>query len=223
MFTRSACADRLYSRALSAALHSALLALLLATWSVSIGAAGGADPELVDLGTSVAGRELQASVHLLDAFDDRTRQRIESGLPTSFTYLFKLESKRRWWFDSTNVSSKLQVVAMYNAIDREYLVNYKLDGRLVQSRVVHDLDELERAMTVIGPVSVFELDGKLRLKLESLRDGRSVLRARAELGSSTFLGFIPTTRGSEWVEAAVPVDHLSQLPEPEPARPSLFQ
>ena len=37
---------------------------------------------------------------------------------------------------------------MYNAIRREYLVNYKLDGRLVQSRVLKTLPELERATEI---------------------------------------------------------------------------
>lgn len=200
-----------------------LLAAIL-VWFAATGAAGPAeDPILVDLDSSVAGRELQATLHLLDAFDERTRERLQSGLPTTFTYEFKLETKRRWWFNPTNVSSKLQVVAMYNAIRREYLVNYKLDGRLVQSRVLKSLPELERAMTAIGPMSVFELDGKLRLHLGSLEEGKSVLRARAVVGSKAWLGIIPTSVASDWIETPVPVDDLSLPPEAKPARPTLFQ
>ncbi len=202
------------------------LVLLIGTvgvWSPAVSALGAEDPEIVHLHSSVAGRELQASLHLLDAFDEPTRLRLEAGMPTSFTYHFKLETKRRWWFDPTDVTSQLEVIAIFDAIDREYQINYMLDGRLVQSRVAQDLRSLERAMTVIGPISIFELDGKLRLRLESLEEGKSVLRARAVVGSRAWLGIIPTSIGSPWLETAVPVNDLSLPRELEPARPSLFQ
>ncbi len=196
---------------------------LFLAWSSPVAALGAEDPELVHLDSTVAGRELQASLQLLDAFDEPTRIRLEAGLPTSFTYHFKLETKRRWWFDPTDVTSKLDVIAVYDAIDREYQISYMLDGRLVQSKVAEDLRALERAMTVIGPISIFELDGKLRMRLGSLEEGKSVLRARAVIGSRAWLGIIPTSIGSQWLETAVPVNDLSLPQELEPARPSLFQ
>ena len=165
------------------------LCLLLA---VALLAADASEPHISDLLISRQGSELLLSFQLVNAFDDPLLERIQSGLPTSFHYHVKLERLRRWWFNNTVSRSELQVVAMYNAITREYLVNYKLDGRLIESRVVKSEEELERAMTEFHALSLLELPDV---------GGRLVARVRVELGSKTILGLIPTTRHTEWAES----------------------
>lgn len=155
-------------------------------------AADGSQPYISDLLISRQGNELLFSFQLVDAFDEATLERIQSGLPTSFDYDVKLDRLRRWWFNNTVSKSELQVIAMYNAITREYLVNYKLDGRLIESRVVKNEAELERAMTEFHALALLEIPDV---------PGRLVARVRVELGSRTILGFIPTKSHTEWAES----------------------
>ena len=150
------------------------------------------------------GRQLTVSFQLSNAFNRETLERIQSGLPTGFTYHLKLERRRAWWFDNRLQRSSLQVVAMYNAITREYLVNYKKDGELLDSRVVTSTEELRDALTIFHAWPAFELDDR---PLDRL-----VLRLRADLGAKTILAFIPTTRRTDWAEHS-----LSSAGEPQNA------
>ena len=73
--------------------------------------------------------QLLVSFELINAFDADFLERVSSGLPTGFRYQIKLERLRRYWLNPSLHKSELEVIAMYNAITREYLVNYKQDGR----------------------------------------------------------------------------------------------
>jgi len=85
-------------------------------------------------------------------------------------------------------------VAMFNAVTREYLVNFKLDGRLIESRQLREVGELEDALTRVELLPVFELG-------EVNTDWRLLVAVRAELGSSTILSIIPTHLRTEWSES----------------------
>ncbi len=165
-----------------------LACLLLGTTLGSEASAKGA--RITDLLVTEEAAELRLSFQLLDGFTDKLREKIESGLPTGFSYHVRVERPRGWWFNRTVEKSTLQVVAMYNAITREYLINYKHDGKLIDSRVVKSLEDLEREMTIFHEMPLLALD-------ESL-DSRLVLRLRAELGSRTILAFIPATLFTDW-------------------------
>lgn len=84
---------------------------------------------------------------------------------------------------------------MYNAVNREYLVNTRLDGKLILSRVVADRDELERQMTHFSDLPVFNAP-------EHLDRERVLVKVRALLGTRTILFFVPTTRTTPWTESS---------------------
>ena len=138
------------------------------------------------------GAALLVSFRLDRALDERTWERIESGLPTGFTYDIEVQRLRRRWFDKRVGATRLQVVAMYNALTREYLVNFKRDGDLYASRVVTSTADLERAMTVFEKLPPIEI--------EDDGTGRFVLRVRAELRSRTRLGLIPDRVHTAWAQ-----------------------
>lgn len=131
------------------------------------------------------------------AFDDEVRRRIDSGLPTGFRFRLHLTRDRKRWFDNDLASSDLRVVANYNAVTREYLINYMQDGLLVKSRVVRDPDELEHAMTHFERFPVFALSSIP----PGSKDRRVRVRIRAELGAKTFLLLIPTAITTDWAES----------------------
>ena len=117
----------------------------------------GDKPTLTDFQVSLQGRQVEVSLQLVNGFSDELFERIETGLASSYTYHFVLYRDQKRWWDNKLDSSKLDVIATYNAMTREYLINYKQDGKLIDSRIARDRDELERAMTRINDVTVFEL------------------------------------------------------------------
>ncbi len=151
------------------------------------------EPRITDLRLAFEDRQILLSFKLLGAFDDDLRKRLESGLPTSFTFDFELVRTRKSWFNKGVDSSTLQVTAMYNAVTREYLINLKHDGNLIDSLVVKDAAELQTAMTEFSGFQVFSTEGK------NLQQ-RMRVRVRAELRTKTVFFFIPSTVDTDWAE-----------------------
>lgn len=133
------------------------------------------------------------SFDLVGAFTDELFEQIQTGLATGFTYQFNLLRDHLRWADNRIDTSELQVVAMYNAVTREYLINFKQDGKLVDSRIARDREELERAMTRIESIPAFVLGHDLN------PDKRYLIKARAKLGSRTIMLLIPTRIETDWV------------------------
>lgn len=152
---------------------------------------------LVDFETTIDGQRLLLSFRLAQAFDDNLKRRLESGLATGIVFDFELVRRRRLWFNKTLAKGQLQVSAMYNAVSREYLVNFKHDGVLIESRLLRDPDLLYAAMSEFERLPVFTL-GSWR--------GEVVARARAELGTGSLLFFIPTLRTTDWVEEKIEIE-----------------
>ncbi len=167
-----------------------LLASLLAGWG-SVATAATVEDVVVEL----EGDRVLLSFRLDQAFDDEVVRRVESGLATGYTFQLQLMRDRLRWADKRIGSSRLQVVALYNAISREYLINLKHDGDLIESRVVRDRDELRRAMTEIVRLPVFSVAGLTGHK-------RALVRVRAELGTRQLLFIIPFTQTTGWRESA---------------------
>jgi hypothetical protein len=159
-----------------------------------VAAAPAAAAELAQLQVTVAGEQAQLSFQLDDAFDEALLARLDSGLPTGFVYQFELLRDRKHWWDDKLRATTLEVVAMYNAVAQEYLVNFKHNGRLVESRLARNRAELTVAMTRFERVPLFPLAG--------IRSGtRLLVKGRAQLGSRTLLAFIPVDVDTPWVES----------------------
>jgi hypothetical protein len=168
------------------------LALGLGLWACGAGAA-----EIRQLTSTLEQGQLSLSFHLAGAFEARLFERLESGLPTEIRYRITLQKDRKRWFDSEVASTELVVVAMYDALRREYLVNTKLAGELIESRMVHDLARLEDAMTRIDRLPVFATTPDPASR-------RLLVRVRAELGTRHLLGLIPSLVATDWAEAPYP-------------------
>ncbi len=150
-------------------------------------------PRITDLRIAFEEQEILLSFKLVGVLDDDLRKRLDSGLPTSFTFEFQLVRTRKSWFNKAVDTGTLQVVAMYNAVTREYQINYNHDGNLIESRVVKDAAELEAAITEFDDFPVFSTEGKNPQQ-------RLRVRVRAELGTKTVFFFIPSTVHTDWAE-----------------------
>jgi len=171
-------------------------ALLLAAVVAAPAAAplAAAEPRIEELTIVVDGSQVLASFHLADGFSQDLLDRIESGLPTGLTYELELLRDRKRWWDAGLDSARLEVVAMFNAVTREYLVNTKLAGKLIDSRTLRDAGDLEHAMTRFTALPIFALEPTTDRR-------RFLVRARVELGTDHILGFIPILRTTDWVES----------------------
>jgi hypothetical protein len=150
-------------------------------------------PYLTEPELTIDGGRAVVSFELVGAFTDELFEQIQSGLATGFTYQFNLLRDHLRWADNRIDTSQLEVVAMYNAVTREYLINYKQDGKLIDSRIARDRDELRLAMTRIESVPAFVLKHDLN------PEKRYLIKARAKLGSRTIMLLIPTRIETDWV------------------------
>ena len=148
-------------------------------------------PRLTEPQVALDGQRVEISFALVDGFDDELLERIRTGLPSGYVFDLRLLRDRKRWFDVQIDSSRMEVVASYDAVTREYLVNTKQDGRLIESKVVRDERELERALTRFTAMPVFTLEGGGDPR-------RLILRMRAEIDSANLLFFIPRRVATPW-------------------------
>lgn len=169
--------------------------LLLLVLSLLPGLATAAgEAEISALTVEIDGNRALVSFALDRAVDEAFLERVHSGLPTGFVYRLELLKDRKRWYDRPLEETDLQVVAMYDAVAQEYLVNRKLGGKLVDSRMVADVEALERELTRIDDLPAFHLDGLPR-------SWRLLVRVRAETGSRTILSLIPAKVHTNWRES----------------------
>ncbi len=170
---------------------------LLFLWALpgQVAAQTEATARIGGLGVAVEGGQILVHFRLIGGFDEDLQKRIDSGLPTSLVFEIELARARRSWFDKSVATGELRVITTYNALTREYLVNFKHDGNLIDSKVVREAAELRKAMTEIKALPAFLVQGRSK-------DERLFLRVRAELGTGTLFFFIPRTLRTNWAETA---------------------
>ena len=140
----------------------------------------------------------QVSVHFMmsRAFDDpQTIEAIQSGVPTSFTYVIEIYRDRPNWFDEGIARSRIQVITTYNSVTREYLLNYRRDHRLVRSETTTDLATLRQRMTTIDETNLFDIGTRRPYKVK--------VRVKADLRRGWLLYFIPWEVSTRWAQVRV--------------------
>lgn len=138
-----------------------------------------------------SGGSISVNLELASAFEESWRlEALQSGLPLVFVYQIELIRKRENWFDSRIGSSEIEIVATYNSLTREYLLNYRKDRKLVSSRNVRSIDELKRKMASIAEERLFPLEDRNPRRLR--------VRARAILGRRYVFYVIPRPVATDW-------------------------
>lgn len=153
-------------------------------------------PKIVDLRATENDGRISVGFRLEEAFDSpEIRNALESGLPTMLTYEIALVRKREDWFDERLATTQIEVVATYNSVTREYLLNYRRNRRLVRSEVLSSIEELRGRMTTIREPELFPLEG--------YRPSQLRVMARAELLRRYVLHLIPWDVGTDWEKTRV--------------------
>lgn len=169
--------------------RTVLIALHLSLAATS--AIHAAEAKVAHLTASTQGQAISVALTLENAFADPWRlEALQNGLPLVFVYQIDLIRKHENWFDSLLHSAEVEVVATYNSLTREYLLNYRRDRKLVSSENVRNLDELQRRMTTVREQDLFALEGRPPGKLR--------VRARALLGRRYLFHMIPRPITTRW-------------------------
>jgi hypothetical protein len=158
-----------------------------------------ADPAIENLSASAAGPRISVKFNLRDAFnDEQVVKSLQSGLPTGFTYTVELFRDRPNWFDEGIARSRIDVIATFNSVTREYLLNYRRDKLLVRSETFMNVDALKRRMTTVDEANLFDSDGWRPWKLK--------VRVKADVTRGVVLYVIPWDSSTHWREARVRVE-----------------
>jgi hypothetical protein len=172
--------------ALAAAMASAVLAAV----------AGPSTPPRISTPTVIQeASRLLVSVEIETGLGGGVIEQVESGLATTFDYEIELLRDRAHWWDDHLTSALVQVTAMYNAVSRDYLVNIKVNGQLMESHLLRTREEMVRRMTRIERLPAFQasdLTGR----------GRFLVRARALLSPRTSALLFPSRFATAWRDSA---------------------
>ena len=166
------------------------LLLLLASAGFS------ADPKIDTLTARSVNRQVNVHFTMGHAFDrQQTVQGLQSGVPTSLVYIVEAYRDRPNWFDEGIARSRIEVIATFNSLTREYLLNYRRDHKLVRSETFNDLASLEKAMTNIDEPALFDIGKRPPYKV--------MVRVKADLMRGWLLYFIPWEISTRWLAVRV--------------------
>ena len=158
--------------------------------------AAAADPKIEHVAATAVNGSVSVHFTLAHGFDsDQTVQSLQSGVPTSFTYVVEIFRDRPNWFDEGIARSRIEVIATYNSVTREYLLNYRRDRRLVRSETFTDLASLQQRMTTIDEPNLFDIGHRRPYKVK--------VRVKADLMRGWLLYLIPWQVSTRWREVRV--------------------
>ena len=161
-------------------------------------AAASPDPHIDELSAIANGSHVSVHFTLAGGFEnEETTQALQSGLPTSFTYVVEIFRDRPNWFDEGISRSRVEVIATFNSVTREYLLNYRRDRRLVRSETLSDIVALQKKMTTIDEPDLFDIGTRRPYKLK--------VRVRADLRRGYLLYLVPWEISTRWKETRVRV------------------
>ncbi len=172
---------------------------------LAAGASAATDPLIDHLSASGLNGAVSVRFSIAHAFDrEQAIQSLQSGVPTSLTYVVEIFRKRPLWFDEGIGRARIEVIATFNSVTREYLLNYRRDRKLVRSETFSDLAALQRAMTHIDEPNLFDVGRRPLYKF--------AVRVKADLTRGWLLYVIPWEVSTRWKEARV------EAPQAEAAR-----
>ncbi len=156
------------------------------------------NPTIENLSATASGRKVSVRFALANAFTNGEMiEALQSGVPTSFDYYIEIFRDRPNWFDDGLAAAHIEAICTFNSVTREYLLNYRRDRHLVRSETFSDLAGLERAMTKVEELELFDIGGRKAHKLK--------VRVKADLARGWVLYVIPWDVSTRWRETRVKV------------------
>ena len=125
------------------------------------------EPPRIDGVRTTYDSELRFSFYVSGAFKKDLEDAINSGMPTSFTYVVKLYRKKNMWLDEQLGSWKFNHTVKYDALKQEYQVNIEEKNSIETTK---DFDVAKAMMVtgndvIISPIPALKKNEVYELKL----------------------------------------------------------
>jgi hypothetical protein len=166
---------------------SALLALCLIVATATVAHAQPA--ETLRVRPMVRDGQVLVSFSLDGGLTDEMKAVVKSGLRTVFTYTVELKLKVPAWVDRTVATAVVSTSVDYDNLTRRHTVSQARNGRVEQSFVVEDPDEVAQMVTSFDRLALFDT------KLEANREYYVLVRADARPRSNSMFPWSGTASG----------------------------
>ncbi|HVS33578.1 MAG TPA: DUF4390 domain-containing protein [Thermoanaerobaculia bacterium] len=154
------------------------------------------EPRIREMSAVAENGKVSVRFRMMDAFTNgEVVEALQSGLPTSFTYVVDIFRDRPNWFDDGIARTRIEVICTFNSVTREYLLNYRRDRKLVRSETFTDLAMLEARMTTVEEMDLFEIGDRKPWKLK--------VRAKADLMRGWLFYVVPWEVSTGWHDVRV--------------------
>ena len=151
---------------------------------------------LPGVSTWINGRELHVSAKLSPGLPGDVEERLGSGVPTTVLWRVRLFAFRNLWWDGLKDERRYEVTATFRPFSGDFLVEKRLDGRLLGSSVVPARAEALNALSEVPGLPLFLMGSHL--------EGKSlVVRVKCAYARGVALGVVPTTVETEWVRSGI--------------------
>lgn len=170
-----------------------LLGALLASSRLS---SAQTEPTVPGVSSWVTGRDLHVEAKLAPGLPESVRQRLASGLATTVTWHIRLFVFRNLWWDALKDERRYAVTATYRPDTSDFLVERRLDARLLDTQILPSRDEAAGVLANVPGLPVFTLG-------DHLLDKKLVVRLRCRYGSGVALGVMPTSDETDWARSGI--------------------
>ena len=145
------------------------------------------------LNADVTGHDLYASFALSEAFSDEVRDRIDSGLPVTFTYFLEVARRRPLWFDKILVRKSVATTVTYDTLTHQYSLSKRVNDEVTETSVAVNETDMMRWMTNLERVRLADPTA-----LPGAEDGSLYVRVKSRLQKKFILFFIPWDVETGW-------------------------
>jgi hypothetical protein len=163
----------------------------LALWLVLVARLPAAAAELLDLGLLLKDKKIYVSFRMTEAFNEDIEKAIASGLPVSFRYEVQLKKVRAIWLNQKMDTRRITNTVTYDNITKRYTLSRDIDGAIVATVVIADLNDMVEFMTVIDDLGLFDVSS-----LEPNAD--YYLRVKGLVKERNLFLFVPWDQDSGW-------------------------
>lgn len=157
---------------------------------------GTAPPEIAAVSTWFQGRELRVFARLSSSFPVELEKRLASGLPTTVVWQIGLFRFREMFWDNKRDERRYAVTATYRPLTGDFVLERRLDDRLLETRVVPARPEAVRALTEVPSLPAFLLG-------EHLAGKQLLVKVRCAFEAGVALGVVPKTIETDWMPSSV--------------------
>ena len=147
--------------------------------------------ELLDLGLLIKDKKISVSFRMTEAFNEDIEKTITSGLPVSFRYEVQLKKVRAIWLNQKVDTRRITNTVTYDNITKRYALSRDIDGAIVATVVIADLNDMVEFMTVIDDLGLFDVSS-----MEPNAD--YYLRVKGLVKERNLFLFVPWDQDSGW-------------------------